>query len=313
MLDLQNFEIVNQKGFPKKGKFSSSYVVQEKTSSLKFILKTVRKSEKNQLAISALQNEVGFVFQEKGLPQLAILHENETEWVLQKNFVEGFELKEIFETIRKRNKIVFLKSFVNKTCELLSVLDDKGIVHADLRPENFLIEIKDNKDFNVHLIDFGLSFNRTSPPSRKVLFHLLYSSPELILNQIDLCNTKSDLYSLGLVLHRLLTKEAPFYHSNPSILTNLVLTYPLERSRKIPNDIWKTIERMCSKTYFKTAPNRLALTEMRRYLNQAIDKRTNLEELKQESSNWKEKYTWFNTNSNLFENQDSGKNTSDYH
>jgi len=37
------------------------------------------------------------------------------------------------------------------------VLDEVGIVHRDIHSDNFLVEDRDGLDFNIIMIDFGLS------------------------------------------------------------------------------------------------------------------------------------------------------------
>lgn len=302
MFDLSKYEVLTENGFPKQGKFSRTFLLKDKQTSKKYLLKTVTKNPKNSVAIEALKNESNFHFEQKGLPTKGQLLETEKEWLFLKNFQEGKDLLSTFQILKKRNRLVFLQLLMVKLEEIFTILELEQIVHADIRPENILITPINKNDFEVNLIDFGLSFHSSNPPKRRVLFHLLYSSPEIILNELEYAGPKSDIYSFGLVLYRLLSKEAPFHHSNPSVLTNLALTYPLERNTRIPKDVWKTIEWMCTKTAFRTAPNKMTINERSKLLVEAVNKRPSWKEIVQEARTWNTRYGWFSTNSNLFDN-----------
>lgn len=300
MLNLDQYEMIKTHGFPKKGKFSQSYLLKSKDTGGYFVFKTVKKNTQNYAAIRAIQNEALFQFEHPNLPQKIELLENEHELILCKKFIAGNDLLATFDRLKKRNKLAFLQLFAQKISVLFNELDQLGVVHGDIRPENFIIHPTNNQDFEVHLIDFGLAFYPNKIDSRKLIFHLLYSAPEIILNELNLATNKSDMYSLGLVFYRLLAGEPPFQHNNPSILTNIVLTYPLEKVRKIPADIWQTIEKMCVKTSFRTAPNRMNHQDLVKQLQAAIEQRLTPSQLDKESQLWNTKYGWFNTSPNLF-------------
>ena len=99
-------------------------------------------------------------------------------------------------------------------CTALAVCQKHNIVHRDIKVENIMV----SEDGDFKLGDFGvartLNSGRTSHMSRKGTEH--YMAPELVRMDSD-CDTRVDIYSLGIVLYKLLNSNRfPFYPSYPN-------------------------------------------------------------------------------------------------
>ena len=104
-----------------------------------------------------------------------------------------------------------------QVCEGVHHAHQKGIIHRDIKPSNILVSIHGDKAVP-KIIDFGIAKAITQPLTDKTFFthqgQLLgtpeYMSPE----QVDLAtqdiDTRSDIYSLGVVLYELLAGVLPF-------------------------------------------------------------------------------------------------------
>jgi len=114
-------------------------------------------------------------------------------------------------TIRERLGLIL------NVCQAVQHAHQKGIIHRDIKPSNVLVTLHDGAPV-VKVIDFGIAKATGQQLTDKTLFTNfaqligtpLYMSPEqAALSGLDV-DTRSDIYSLGVLLYELLTGTTPF-------------------------------------------------------------------------------------------------------
>jgi Tol biopolymer transport system component/predicted negative regulator of RcsB-dependent stress response len=104
-----------------------------------------------------------------------------------------------------------------QVCRAVQHAHQKGIIHRDIKPSNVMVTHHDGKPVP-KIIDFGIAKAVNQKLTEKTLFtryaHLVgtpaYMSPEQAeLSDLDI-DTRTDIYSLGVLLYELLTGTTPF-------------------------------------------------------------------------------------------------------
>lgn len=130
-------------------------------------------------------------------------------------FIQGTSLKKLVKAEgpfpEKKTALI-----MSQVCKALVEAHEKGIVHRDLKPDNILIRVLPDGDYHCTVLDFGIAKLVSSEEegfqdltqAGVMLGTPAYMSPEQIMGEpVDF---RSDLYSLGCVLHFVLTGTPPY-------------------------------------------------------------------------------------------------------
>ncbi len=103
-----------------------------------------------------------------------------------------------------------------QVCSAVQHAHTKGIIHRDIKPSNVLATTQDGRPY-ARVIDFGIAKATASRLTERTHFTAYgvfigtpeYMSPEQALGSVDI-DTRTDVYSLGVLLYELLVGEPPF-------------------------------------------------------------------------------------------------------
>ncbi|MFO0758116.1 MAG: protein kinase [Byssovorax sp.] len=136
--------------------------------------------------------------------------------------MEYLEGSDIGAVIRDRGSlpIEVAVSYVLQACEALAEAHAAGIVHRDLKPGNLFLIKKNDGSPSIKIIDFGIS--KVGPSAEGpvdgtgemtqtavMMGSPLYMAPEQMASARDV-DARADIWSLGVLLHCLLTGSPPF-------------------------------------------------------------------------------------------------------
>lgn len=180
-------------------------------------------------------------------------------------YVSGPTLKEV---IQQKGCLESIEA-VRIAKEIASALESahrNNLVHCDIKPHNILVM----PDGHIKVTDFGIAravSASTMTYSGSVMGSVHYFSPEQAKGTV--ITTKSDVYSLGVVLYEMLTGQLPF---NGETSVSIALKHLQEEPvpiRQLKPSIPPVLEAIVQKAMSKDPADRPSSTELYADLNQA--------------------------------------------
>lgn len=126
------------------------------------------------------------------------------------DYVDGFDLEEY---IQHNNPIPLPKviDIMDQILSAVALAHKHNVIHRDLKPQNILMD----KKGNIKIVDFGIAIalnQSTMTQTNTAMGSVHYMSPEQARG--SMATKQSDIYSLGIILYKLLTGTVPFTGEN---------------------------------------------------------------------------------------------------
>jgi eukaryotic-like serine/threonine-protein kinase len=144
---------------------------------------------------------------------------------------------------------------VFKCIRALDYAFQMGVIHRDIKPGNILI----SPDGEIKVSDFGASFQESLTHETTQLSGVgspAYMSPEQV--RLETLNHQTDIYSLGVVLYKLLTGRLPYNASNQLSLTYEILNVNPPAPSAFRPELPHLLDEICLKAMGKTLEARYA-------------------------------------------------------
>ena len=174
------------------------------------------------------------------------IDEVEGECFISMAYIEGKSLKELIK--EKTLSIEEILNISTQIAEGLNAAHKKGVIHRDVKSDNVMI----TPEGVAKITDFGLAKLKDVPGltvSGTVLGTLEYMSPEQA--QGLPLDSRSDIFSFGVVMYEMITGQMPFKGEHPAALIYSILTEtpePLARFKAgIPDKLQKIIDKALEK------------------------------------------------------------------
>lgn len=172
------------------------------------------------------------------------------------DYLEGRDLSALLAE-RGPLPVALALDYIRQACEALAAAHAAGIIHRDVKPQNLFITKKPSGGESVRVLDFGLA--KAAAPEANVqqltkAGHVLgtahYMAPEQLIGG-GVIDARTDVWSVGATLFRLLTKEYAFQESNPALAAVAIIkreAAPLKSIRPdVPEAVAAIVERCLTK------------------------------------------------------------------
>ncbi|MBZ0180833.1 MAG: serine/threonine protein kinase, partial [Melioribacteraceae bacterium] len=138
-------------------------------------------------------------------------------------------------------------------CDGLHFIHSKEIIHRDLKSQNIMFD----GDKNLRIMDFGLSKSplvSTMTSLGTVVGTLGYVAPEQVTGiEVD---SRTDIFSLGVIMYQMITKELPFNGENEIALIHSIFNTQPKSPSEVNGNSTKELDAIILKTLAKEPGDR---------------------------------------------------------
>lgn len=259
-VDLLNYQLVRLLG---KGGMGEVYLARNKNIEQYVAVKALHPQYANNPALRARFKQEAVMLNSLNHPNIVkFLNfvENEYGVFLIMEYVEGYTLEDF---IIKRNGLIVEQKAYPMMREILAAFSyahSKGIIHRDIKPSNIFLD----KEGHIKIMDFGIAqiiaesnvAAGTPNGGGNVMGTPAYMSPEQIYGLM--LDQRSDIYSLGVLFHQMLTGRAPYDSTTMSEMEikNHVVNDKLPRMKSYYPYISEGLQEVVDKATAKKAEER---------------------------------------------------------
>jgi len=182
-------------------------------------------------------------------------------------YVDGVSLD---QQLRAKGRLdnTELARLLHQVVDALRHLHERGIIHRDIKPQNFKLE----PGGQLKMLDFGIAKKKNAPRLTQLGFVIgttEYMAPEQFRNLHD---QRCDIWSLGVMTYELATGYLPFESTEPTDLRGKIQRGQFTPPRVLVPQLSPAIESIINGTLRVTQSARLSLEEIRSLLGGQMKK-----------------------------------------
>ncbi len=155
--------------------------------------------------------------------------------------MEHLQGRDLGEELRDRGPLPVEEAitYVLQACEAISEVHAEGFVHRDIKPGNLFLTHKPNGRPCIKVLDFGIAKHLESEDPDLTMTGVMLGSPRYMspeqMRRTRTVDARSDVWSMGVVLFKLLTNTLPFRgESVPEVISSVLFDAPLSLSSLRP-------------------------------------------------------------------------------
>jgi serine/threonine protein kinase len=192
-------------------------------------------------------------------------------------YLEGTDLSELLQKSGPF-PVADTADYIIQACEAIAEAHGYGIVHRDLKPANLFLTRGTGGETVIKVLDFGVSkvvdidddtsareHDSVMTKATDLLGSPSYMAPEQVVSARD-ADAKSDVWSLGVIIFRLISGKAPFAGNSLGDLIQKIVHGPLPNLRELRPDIPEGLEHVIWRCFERDRAKRPDVVELARML-----------------------------------------------
>jgi serine/threonine-protein kinase len=184
--------------------------------------------------------------------------ENDEGIFLIMEYIDGITLEDFIDT--KNGLLVEKRAYemFDQILDAFAYAHKRGVVHRDIKPANIILSGDPDGNFVPKVLDFGIAkiVSESNKDDGWVVGTPSYMSPEQVLGkEVD---ARSDIYSLGVLLHQMLTGRVPYDTTTlpETAIGNKIVKDPLPRMKEFYPYISSRMQKLVDKATAKAPGDR---------------------------------------------------------
>ena len=241
--------------------YRGTHVLMDKTVAIKVLRPSLAADEKIVARFSREARAASKISHPNALSVTDFGEDDSGHVFLVMEFLSGKTLKQV---IRDEGPLPLQRvvDITRQVADALNAAHSQGVVHRDLKSDNIMLLDTMTGD-HAKVLDFGIakinepegSFDTSLTAPNLVIGTPQYMSPEQCSQDVEI-DSRSDIYSLGVILYEMLVGHVPFSGDSPTMVMMKHLQEPVPSVLDERSDVPAAIARVVARAMAKVRDNR---------------------------------------------------------